>query len=409
MSASRLFCVAIVMLPVLMGADWPQYLGPNRDGVSLETGLVNIWSKNGPPVLWTMPVGDGYSGPVIADNKLIVFQRVGDEEVVECVNAETGKKIWSRGYATDYVDQLNKGNGPRSTPVIHAGNVVTLGAGGWLHCWKLEDGAKVWGRNINDDYRVPQSYFGVGTSPLIEKDLILINVGGKDAGIVALNLATGKEVWHATTDEASYASPVMAAMDGVRHAIFFTRFGVSVLDPNNGAERFRKRWRARYAASVNAATPLVIGDKLFISASYETGALLLRLKKDGAEPLWEKEEVMSNHYNTCVHKDGQLYGFDGRQEAGPNFRCVSLDTGKIRWSKDQFGCGSMVLAEGKIILLLEDGDLVLAEATPTAYRELARANVLASGPCRAQIALANGRLYGRDLRTLKCWDLRGQR
>jgi len=395
-----------ILTPMVDAADWPQYLGPNRNGVSTETGLLQTWGKDGPPLLWSIPVGEGFSGPVIAGDKLILFHRVGDEEVVDCLNADTGKKVWSRGYATDYRDQLNKGDGPRSTPAIHGDLVITLGAGGWLNVWKLADGAKVWGRNINDDYRVPQSYFGVGTSPLVEKDLLLINVGGKEAGIVAFALQTGKEVWHATTDEASYSSPVMATVEGARHAVFFTRFGVSLLDPKDGTERFRKRWRARYAASVNAATPLVIGDKLFVSTSYETGALLLRLHKDGADTLYEKEDAMTNHYNTSVYRDGCLYGFDGRQEAGPNFRCVDLDTGKIRWNKDQFGCGTMVLAEGKLIVLTESGELLLVDASPQEYRERARAAVFNNSPCRAQIALAGGRLYGRDQRTLKCWDLR---
>lgn len=387
-------------------ADWPQYLGPNRNGVSAET--VEKWDKNGPPVVWSVSVGEGFSGPVIAGSRLIMFHRVGDEEVVECLNTADGKRIWRSAYATDYVDQLNKGNGPRSTPVIDGDRVITLGAAGWLHCWKLADGAKVWGRNINDDYRVPQSYFGVGTSPLVDKDRVLINVGGKNAGIAAFALASGKELWHATADEASYSSPVLASVDGARHAVFFTRFGVSLIDPTDGAEHFRKKWRARYAASVNAATPLIIGDKVFVSASYETGALLLRMQKNGADILYEKEEGMSNHYNTCLYHDGCLYGFDGRQEAGPNFRCVDLDTCKVRWNKDRFGCGTMVLAKDKIIVLTEEGELLLVDATPKEYREISRAAALSDGPCRAQIALADGKVYGRDQRTLRCWNVRPQ-
>src|SRR5262249_9584513 len=163
-----------------------------------------------------------------------------------------------------------------------------------------------------------------GTSPLVEGDLVLVNVGGKKAGIVALRKDDGKEVWKATTDGASYSSPVAATLDGGRYAVFLTREGVVVLDPANGQVRHRQRWRARYNSSANAATPLVIGDRLFFSASYETGALLLRVGKRDVEELWSGDDILSNHYTTSVHYDGYLYGFDGRQEAGPRLRCVEL-------------------------------------------------------------------------------------
>ncbi len=386
--------------------DWPQFLGPNRDGISAETGLVKTWPKKGPPVLWKKDVGEGFSGPVLAGNKLILFHRLGDQEVVECLNATDGKAHWKYQYPTSYADGLGKGDGPRSTPVMAGKRVVTLGAEGTMTSLDLDAGTKVWEKKLLKDYKVPQSYFGVGTSPVVDDGLVLVNVGGKGAGIVAFALGDGKEVWKATGDPASYSSPALATVDGTKHAIFFTRAGVVVLDPKSGDVRYRQKWRARYDASVNAATPLIIGDQAFFSASYETGALLLKLRKDGAEQLWTSDDLMSNHYNTCVHHGDHLYGFDGRQEAGPNFRCIDLKTRKVQWEEKRFGCGSMILAEGRLIVLTERGELVLVEATPREYRELARAQVLKAGPCRAQIALANGRLYARDQATLVCWDLR---
>jgi len=396
----------MLLLAHASASDWPQFLGPDRNGVSKETGLIDSLPKNGPPLVWKKEVGEGFSGPVIAGKRLILFHRVGNEEVVECVNAGTGKGMWKFSYPTNYQDQLGKGDGPRSTPVIAGKNVITLGAEGMLHCLDLEKGKKIWARNIIKDYQVPQSYFGVGTSPLVEGDLVLVNVGGKDAGIVAFVLASGKEVWKATSDGASYSSPVATTIAGSRMAIFFTRQGAVVLDPRNGKRIFQKRWRARYDASVNAATPLVIVDRVFFSASYETGALLLSLKKDGADVLWSNDESMSNHYNTCVHQGGYLYGIDGRQERGPSFRCIDWKTGKVQWDERGFGCASMILAERHVIALTEKGELVLIEATPTAYREKARARILDDGPCRAQIALANGLLYGRDQKTLGCWKVK---
>ncbi|HYT89437.1 MAG TPA: PQQ-binding-like beta-propeller repeat protein [Gemmataceae bacterium] len=389
-----------------LAADWPQFLGPNRDGVSTETGLVQSWPKDGPPVVWQQKIGEGFSGPVVAGERLILFHRVENNEVVACLDAVTGKERWKCTYPTSYEDQLGKGDGPRATPVIAGNRVYTLGAEGALHCLELDTGKKVWERPLLKDYRVPPSYFGIGSTPLIEGDLVLVNVGDKKAGIVAFHKDSGKEVWRATSDGASYASPTAATIDGTRLGIFFTRQGVVLLDPKTGAVRYQKRWRARYDASVNAATPLVIGDLVFVSTCYETGALLLKVRKDGVDEVWSGDEGMSNHYNTCVQHKGYLYGFHGRQETGAALRCVELKTGKVRWTEARYGCGSMVLADGNLIILTEKGDLVLAEATPDAYREKARARVLSGGPIRAQIALANGRLYARDGERLVCWNLK---
>ena len=175
-----------------------------------------------------------------------------------------------------------------------------------------------------------------------------------------------------------------------------------------GEVLFQKKWRARYDASVNAATPLIIGDQAFFSTSYETGALLLKLHANGADELWTDEAIMSNHFNTCIHHDGHLYGFDGRVDSRtkPTFRCVELKTKQIKWQKEDYGNGPMILADGKLIVLTERGDLHLVKATPEAYRELGRTSLFDAGPCRAQIALANGRLYARDQKTFVCVDLK---
>jgi outer membrane protein assembly factor BamB len=390
----------------LGAADWPQFLGPNRDGVSPETGLLQAWPQKGPPLLWQKDVGESYSGPVVADGKLILFHRVGDKDVVACLDAATGKERWQFAYPTSYQDQLGKGDGPRATPVIAGSRVYTLGAQGRLHCLDLDSGKKIWDRSLVEEYKVPPSYFGVGTTPLVEGKLVLVNVGGPKAGIVAFDRDTGKEAWRATDDGASYSSPVAATLGGKRTAVFFTRQGVVLLDPKTGAVRYTKRWRARYNASVNAATPLVIGDLVFFSASYETGALLLKVGSDKVEEVWSGDEEMSNHYATCVHHKGFLCGFHGRQEPGAALRCVELKTGKVRWTRPRYGCGSMVLADGRLIILTERGDLVLAEPTPQEYRELARVHVFDAPPCRAQIALADGRLFARDGAKLMCWGLR---
>jgi outer membrane protein assembly factor BamB len=389
----------------LIAADWPQFLGPTRNGISSETGLRTEWPKSGPPVLWHKEVGDGYSGPVVAGQRLVLFHRLEDKEVLSCFDAVTGADRWSTSFPTQYRDDYGKGDGPRSTPLLTGNRVYALGAEGRLICLELDSGQKVWERSLLNDYEVPKSFFGVATSPLLAGNLLLVNVGGKSAGIVAFDKDTGKEVWKAGTDQASYSSPILATLNGTPEAIFFTREGIVFLDPHTGAVHYKKRWRARIHASVNAATPLVVDDYVFISASYGTGAILLQTRKDGVAEIWKNDLSMSNHYSTCIPYKGYLYGYDGRQDEGAaRLRCVELQTGKVAWTADKPGCGFMVLADGHLIILEEDGDLVLVEPTPEAYREKARVSVLGS-PSRSPLALANGRLYARDPKKLICLSL----
>ncbi len=393
---------------LVQGEDWPQFLGPRRNGTSTEKGLTTSWPKKGPPLLWQREIGEGFSAPVIAKGKLILFHRLKDKEILECLNAKSGAKIWRFGYPCDYQDNYSKGNGPRSTPVISGDHVYSLGADGWLQCVRFQDGKDIWGFSIHKKYSIPENFFGVGTSPVVIDGKVLVNVGGKEAGIVAFDAETGKEIWKSTSDGASYSSPGIANRNEKKLAVFYTRYGVALVNPSNGNIVHRQKWKARYAASVNAATPLVINDYLFFSSSYETGALLLKLEEGKAKEIWKRDGVMSNHFNTCVYYQGHLFGFHGRQEAGPSLRCVELTTGKVKWSQKRYGCGSIILVDGKLIILNEYGDLVLANASPQSYQELAKAKVFTNPPCRAEIALADGRLYARDQSTLKCWDLKDQ-
>jgi outer membrane protein assembly factor BamB len=388
-------------------ADWPQFLGPNRNCTSSETGLLTSWPKDGPPKLWEKKVGEGYSGPVVTGDRLILFHRVGDKETVDCLDAPTGKERWHFDYATSYRDALGKGNGPRSTPLVANNRVYTLGAEGRLHCLELENGKKVWDRSLATDYQMRESYFGVGSTPILDSDRLIINVGAKGAGIVAFDPASGKELWKATDDAASYSSPVAATVDGVRQVIFLTRAGVVSVDPANGAVRFTRPFRARIDASVNAATPVLVGDQLFVSAEYAVGGAFLKVRKDKLEEVWKSNQSLSCHYNTPIHQGGYLYGIDGRQEGGAaQLRCIEVQTGKVRWAQKNFGCASLVLADGLLIALCENGELALIEATPEAFREKGRFTAFKDPPCRAEIALANGRLYARDNEKLICWNLK---
>lgn len=389
----------------LIAEDWPQFLGPQRDGTYTGAPLAGGWSDDGPPTVWKRQVGAGFAGPVVVGERVILFHRVDGREVVEAFAVGTGNSIWRYDYPTTYRDDFGFDEGPRSVPVVVDGRVHTFGAQGQLHAVDLETGAGIWSEDTHARYGVRKGFFGAAGSPLVEDGRVIANVGGRDGGIVAFDAVTGDELWTATTDEAGYSSPVGATFGGRRHALFFTRTGLVGLDPQSGAVLFEKRWRSRLGASVNAATPLVVDDLVFISASYGTGAALLRV--DGATLVdqWLGDDSMSNHYATAVVGDGVLYGYHGRQEYSPSLRAVDLRTGEVSWSEDRFGGGTVTLAGDRLVILRESGELMLAEASPDRFAPVARAQIL-SGVVRAYPALADGRLYARNTDTLVSVDLR---
>ena len=405
---TALLC-ALVLLSFLRAHahDWPQFLGPTRNGVYAGSDLAISWPKEGPLVVWRKKIGQGFSGPVTSSTKLILFHRLNNSEVVECLDAGTGKSLWSFDYPTAYRDDFGFDEGPRATPTIADGRVFTFGAEGMLHCFELQTGKKVWSFNTKTEFAAPKGFFGMACSPLIEGAAVLLNIGGMNgAGIVAFDKNTGKQIWKATDDEASYSSPVAATLNDQRYAFFFTRRRLVALNPTTGKVSFDFPWQPRIHASVSAATPLIIGNLVFLSASYGTGAVLLRVTNNRAEKVWSAEESLSNHYATSVYHDGFLYGFDGRQELGPNLRCVELKTGNVRWSEDRFGAGTVTLAGDYLLVLKEEGELLLAHASPGGFKPAARAQILPNG-VRAYPALADGRLFARSKDALVCVDLRG--
>jgi outer membrane protein assembly factor BamB len=345
--------------------------------------------------VWSYAVGAGWSSPVVVGERLLIHHRVDDSACLDCLQTSDGKRVWRYEESTHYQDQFRFDEGPRATPAVADGRVFIFGADGLLRAISLESGKRLWGRDVNTEYRVPQGYFGAACSPLVEGGRVILSVGGRGAGVVAFDAATGKEMWKATDDAASYSSPVAATINGVRSVFVFTREGLVALDPESGKVRFKERWRSRIQASVNAAAPLVINDQVFASSSYQTGAVVWKIHGDGVTPVWKGDDILSNHYNTSVYRDGFLYGIEGRQEYGAHSRCVEWATGKVRWTKERFGCATLALVEGNVLALGEHGDLIAFAASPEGYRELARAKVL-NDPVRAAFALSGGRLYARD-------------
>jgi outer membrane protein assembly factor BamB len=269
----------------------------------------------------------------------------------------------------------------------------------------LATGKPVWNVDAMRQFEVDKGYFGAAGSPLVEGGNVIANVGGKKGGIVAFEAKTGKVVWTATTDAASYSSGVAATILGRRYVVFLTRAGLVGLDPASGQVRFQRPWRARQAASVNAATPLIAGDRIFVSAEYGPGAGLLRFDGTKLSDVWLSDEALSNHYATSVLHDGVLYGFHGRQEFGPLFRAVDLPTGKVLWSTERFGAGSVTLAGNRLVIMRESGALMIAAASPKSFQQIASAQVL-SATVRAYPAIADGVVYVRNDDTLVAVDLR---
>jgi len=385
----------LVLLSFLLG-DWPQFLGPARNGVSEET--VEAWAA---PLkkLWTFEAGQGFAAPVVAQGKVLLFHRTGNEERLTALDPNTGKTLWSTAAPTAYRDDFGFDEGPRAAPVVAGDRVFVYGAEGVLRAADLATGKWLWSVDVMKAYAVEKGFFGAAGAPLHHEGRILINAGGKDAGIIAFDAASGRELWRATSDPAGYSSGVTATLNGKTTAVFFTRNGLAVLDPATGAVIREMRWRSRSNASVNAATPLVDGNRIFLSASYGTGAMLV----DAAtwKPVWSNDDSLSNHYATSVKVGPYLYGFHGRQETGQELRCVEWATGKVRWSQGGLPAGTLLAAKDRLLILTEDGELILTPASPGGFRPLTRGRIL-DGVVRAHAALSDGRLFVRNASTLHC-------
>ena len=390
----------------MLAQDWPQFLGPDRDGRYSGPALDIDWDVDGPPEVWRRAVGAGFAGPVVVGGQVILFHRLDDREVVEALDASTGAAVWQYDYLTTYRDDFGFDEGPRAAPVVADGRVYTFGAQGQLHALNLETGDLAWYVDTKAEFDFRKGFFGAAGSPLVEGGHVIANIGGADAGVVAFDAETGAVAWRALDDEASYSSGVSATIGGVRHAVFFTRNYLAGLDPADGAVRFSRPWRSRLRASVNAATPLVVDDLIFVSATYGTGAGLFRVNGGQLDEIWISDEVMSNHYSTSVYHDGHLYGFHGRQEYSPSLRAVELRTGAVKWDIPSYGAGTVTLADDRLVIVRESGELVVAPASPEAFTVIATAQILPP-VVRAYPALAAGRIYVRNENTLICLDLSG--
>jgi outer membrane protein assembly factor BamB len=399
--------LAVANIRQLTAGDWPQILGPNRNGVAVDEQPIQAWSSAGPKRLWTVNVGTGFAGPAIVGERTIIFHRIGDLERVECLDVATGKSVWQADFPATYAPGVNPDNGPRCVPLIDKDRVFVFGAAGHLHCVMLADGKKVWSRDTYSDYEGQDGYFGAGNTPIVLGDRLLVNVGGPGAGLVAFDAKNGKTLWQATDEGASYSSPTTATVNGKPCAIFVTRLNCVAVDPASGQVLFKFPF-GRPGPTVNGAMPLVIGNQLFVTSSYNIGGRLADLAKPSVA-VWSNDESMSSQYTTSVFREGFLYGIHGREDfQDGELRCVELATGKVRWSVRGFGTGHLILVNDQLLILTTGGELVLARAQPDQFTQLARAKV-STEKTRSLPALSRGRFIFRDNDQLRgrltCLDL----
>jgi outer membrane protein assembly factor BamB len=374
-----------------LAADWPQFRGPNRDGISRETGLLKSWPAGGPRVLWKAPLGEGYSHLAVSKGRLFTLYGGESNDFAAAYDAATGRQLWRVVLGRKFTN--GQGNGPRSTPTVDGDTVYVLTATGRLAALNAADGKKVWEHDLRAEFDAEPPTWGISTSPLIEGNLLLVDVGGsRGRSLVAFDKKTGKTVWTAQSELAGYSAPIAITVGGVRQVIFFTGRALLSVSPRDGRLFWRIPWQTDW--DVNAATPIFVPpDKLYVSSGYNTGAALFRIKaaagRVGAEEVWRSRR-MKNQFSSSVLHNGHIYGFDNSV-----LKCIVAATGEEKWKESGFGHGSLILADGHLIVLSERGKLFLVEATPAGYREKGSGQVL-SGKCWTAPALADGRLYLRN-------------
>ena len=428
------------------GEDWPAFLGPTANGRSSLRGIVQPWPEAGPRQCWQLGLGEGYCSPAVAEGLALVFDRIGEENRLRCLVAETGRPLWESRTPTDYADMFGYDGGPRAAPVIAGDRVVTFGAEGLLTCWSLWDGRRQWQVDTTARYQVIRNFFGVAAAPLIfqpaeaaSRTLVIVQVGGSppdsapadpqrldlvrglDSGLVAFDLKSGAEVWRTTAELASYSTPVLTQMAGAARLLAWMRDRLLLVDPATGTVHDSFPWRADELFSVVAASPVVRGSQVLLSETYGPGSVLLEIRDERLvevrrDPARSRSRTaLRAHWATPVLGDGVLYGSSGRNAGDALLACADWDTGQLRWTERGLGRASCTLVDGHLIVLGEFGDLLLIRASPDACQIVSRCRLvdpdrgtdLLAPPCWAAAVIAHGYLYVRGAGRLVCLDLLG--
>lgn len=417
------------------GSDWPGFLGPLGISVSPEKGIISPWPEDGLRIVWQIKTGTGYAAPTISDGKLFVFDRHDDKARLSCLEARTAKPVWKFEYPTSYEDKFNYNNGPRCCPVVDGDRVYTYGPEGTLHCIRIKDGEPIWKVDTRKDFGVVQNFFGVGSTPIIEGDLLIAQVGGSPpgsegerdflklknngSGVVAFDKLSGKVRYRIGEELASYASPVLSTINGRRWCFMFARGGLLGFEPATGKIDFHFPWRAEDLESVNAANPVVVGDKVLISETYGPGAALLQVRPGGSKVIWNDAEKFGRskslqcHWMTPIYHDGHVYGCSGRHTQNAELRCIEFETGKVKWNMPRLGRTSLLMVDNHFICLSEIGPMMLLKINPKEFDEVSSflptdaqtKEAILRYPCWAAPVLSHGLLYIRSEERLVCMEL----
>jgi outer membrane protein assembly factor BamB len=395
----------VLLSSALDAASWPQWRGPARDGKSAETGLVKRWPANGPERVWAADgLGAGYSSFAVEGGKLYTQGQRNGGQFLMAFDTSNGSKLWEIQNGRQYRD--GRGDGPRGTPTLDDGRVYAISGSGNLICAQAETGKMIWQIDMLSQFGARNVGWGISESPLIDGDRVIATPGGREAGVVALNKLDGSVIWKSESERAGYSSAVSAVIAGVHQYVLLTASGGVGVRAADG----KLLWRYAKVANgtANVATPIVSGDKVFLSSDYGTGCALLQISPNGAGGVQAEEvyfsRAMRNHYSTSVLLDGKLYGYSSRI-----LTCMDFATGALEWRDRSVGKGQVITAEGLLYLQGEDGVAGLAEATSAGYREISRFEFSkADEPTWALAVIADGRFYMRDQDRLNCYDIRAQ-
>lgn len=393
---NRRLCLQTLAAGAFPGAasalDWSQWRGPARNGISSETGWKAAWGAGGPPKLWSAQVGEGWSAPAVAGNRLYTMGNQGNQDTVYCLDADTGRVVWKQSYPCSAGDY----GGPRSSPVLEGGRVYTLSREGFAACLDAAGGRVLWSRHLQREARAEIPRWGFAGSPLVLGNQVLYNVG--TAGI-SLAKANGEVQWISGPRAAGYASPVPFTAAGKSGVALFVAFGIVAIEPATGKPLWQHPWETSY--DVNAADPVFSGDSVFITSGYNRGGALLRLSGSRPQVVWENKNIRSHFASPVLLGEGIYGNDDGR------LTCLNVKSGNRSWEMRGIGKGGLMAAGGKLLVLTERGELVAVEARTDRYVELARGQVL-RGTCWTHPVLANGRVYCRSHEgELVCLNVKG--
>ena len=380
------------------GADWPSFRGPERSGLAGPSGLRAPWPEAGLQPLWSRPLGEGYSAVSVAEGRLYTLYAEGEKEYLVSLDPADGHTLWQVELGQKV--QTEFGNGPRSTPAVAGDTVYAVGSDLVLRAVATADGKERWRVDLGKEFGAQPPRWGFATSPLVDGDLVLLEVGGGEGkGIAALDAATGKTRWTALNSRTSYGSPIAVTLGGVRQYITAPSGAPQVVGLSTTGEVL---WSHEWSSGTIAMPLLVDGDKVFVSASEDVGGMLFQVRqvegKFTTEELWRNRE-MKNHFSSTLVYGGYLYGFDGA-----TLKCLDAATGERKWVKRGFGKGSLIAADDHLLVLTDRGQLVLVEATPEEYRQAGSFPVLEDKTWTAPV-LAAGKLYLRDHAKLVCFDV----